>query len=104
MNKNAIKKFAVWARTELIVRVSLKGAEYGITEDKMEDANADSINGKVLSNNEKKQRMALIERIKEKGYKQVMEEVAYTWFNRFFCVALYGSQWVPSISCTRIYR
>ena len=83
MNKNAIKKFAGWARTELIVRVSLKGAEYGITEDKMEDANADSINGKVLSNNEKKQRMALIERIKEKGYKQVMEEVAYTWFNRF---------------------
>ena len=83
MNKNAIKKFAVWARTELIARVSLKGAEYGITEDKMEDANADSVNGKVLSNNEKKQRMALIDRIKEKGYKQVMEEVAYTWFNRF---------------------
>ncbi len=83
MNKNAIKKFAVWARTELIARVSLKGAEYGITEDKMEDANAYSVNGKVLSNNEKKQRMALIERIKEKGYKQVMEEVAYTWFNRF---------------------
>lgn len=83
MNKNAIKKFAVWARTELIARVSLKGVEYGITEDKMEDANADSVNGKVLSNNEKKQRMALIDRIKEKGYKQVMEEVAYTWFNRF---------------------
>ena len=83
MNKNAIKKFAAWARTELIARVSLKGAEYGITEDKMEDANADSVNGKVLSNNEKKQRMALIDRIKEKGYKQVMEEVAYTWFNRF---------------------
>lgn len=83
MNKNAIKKFAVWARIELIARVSLKGAEYGITEDKMEDANADSVNGKVLSNNEKKQRMALIDRIKEKGYKQVMEEVAYTWFNRF---------------------
>ena len=83
MNKNAIKKFAVWARTELIARVSLKGVEYGITEDKMEDANADSVNGKVLSNNEKKQRMALIDRIQEKGYKQVMEEVAYTWFNRF---------------------
>ena len=83
MNKNAIKKFAVWARTELIARVSLKGVEYGITEDKMVDANADSVNGKVLSNNEKKQRMALIDRIQEKGYKQVMEEVAYTWFNRF---------------------
>ena len=30
MDKNAIKKFAVWARTELIARVSLKGVEYGI--------------------------------------------------------------------------
>ena len=28
MDKNAIKKFAVWARTELIARVSLKGVEY----------------------------------------------------------------------------
>ncbi len=83
MNKNTIKKFAVWARNELIARVSLKGVEYGITEDKMVDANTDSVNGKVLSNNEKKQRMALIDRIQEKGYKQVMEEVAYTWFNRF---------------------
>ena len=27
MDKNAIKKFAVWARTELIARVSLKGVE-----------------------------------------------------------------------------
>lgn len=34
MDKNAIKKFAVWARTELIARVSLKGVEYGITEEK----------------------------------------------------------------------
>ena len=43
MDKNAIKKFAVWARTELIARVSLKGVEYGITEDNIEDANADSV-------------------------------------------------------------
>ena len=49
MDKNAIKKFAVWARTELIARVSLKGVEYGITEDKIEDANADSVGGKVLT-------------------------------------------------------
>ena len=83
MDKNAIKKFAVWARTELIARVSLKGVEYGITEDNIEDANADSVGGKVLTANEKKQRQALIAEIKDKGYKQVMEEVAYTWFNRF---------------------
>ena len=83
MDKNAIKKFAVWARTELITRVSLKGVEYGITEDNMEDANADSVGGKVLTADEKKQRQALIAEINDKGYKQVMEEVAYTWFNRF---------------------
>lgn len=83
MDKNAIKKFAVWARTELIARVSLKAVEYGITEDNIEDANADSVGGKVLTVDEKKQRQALIAEIKEKGYGQVMEEVAYTWFNRF---------------------
>ena len=83
MDKNAIKKFAVWARTELIDRVSLKGVEYGITEENIEDANADSVGGKVLTADEKKQRQALIAEINDKGYKQVMEEVAYTWFNRF---------------------
>ena len=83
MDKNAIKKFAVWARNELIARVSLKGVEYGITEDNMVDANADSVGGKVLIANGKKQRRALIAEINDKGYKQVMEEVAYTWFNRF---------------------
>jgi len=57
--------------------------EYGITEDKIEDANADSVGGKVLTVDEKKQRQALIAEINDKGYKQVMEEVAYTWFNRF---------------------
>ncbi len=83
MDKNAIKKFAVWARTELIARVSLKGVEYGITETHTEDASADSVGGKVLTADEKKQRQALIAEIDDKGYKQVMEEVAYTWFNRF---------------------
>ena len=83
MDKNAIKKFAVWARTELVARVSLKGVEYGITEDNIEDADADSVGGKVLTVDEKKQRQALIAEINDKGYKQVMEEVAYTWFNRF---------------------
>lgn len=87
MDKNAIKKFAVWARTELIARVSLKGVEYGITEEGYGETAAEiilgTINGKILTNEEKKQRQALIAEIKDKGYKQVMEEVAYTWFNRF---------------------
>jgi hypothetical protein len=89
MDKNAIKKFAVCARTELIARVSLKGVEYGITEEceqweaDDEHWSVDSVNGKVLTDDEKGQRTACIVEIKDKGYKQVMEEAAYTWFNRF---------------------
>lgn len=83
MDKNAIKKYATWARKELISRVAQKAQQYGITEEEMVDANADSVNGRVLSAEEMQQRKALIARIEEKGYQQVMEEVAYTWFNRF---------------------
>lgn len=83
MDKNAIKKYAVWARRELISRVSQKALQYGITEDNIIPATATSVNGVVLSNEEIKQRKALIDRINEHGYQQVMEEVAYTWFNRF---------------------
>lgn len=83
MDKNAIKQYAVWARKELISRVAQKAQQYGITETEMVDAGADSVNGKVLSAEEMQQRRALIAQINEKGYQQVMEEVAYTWFNRF---------------------
>ena len=83
MDKNAIKKYAVWARKELISRVAQKAQQYGITETEMVDAGADSVNGKVLSAEEMQQRRALIAQINEKGYQQVMEEVAYIWFNRF---------------------
>ena len=83
MDKNAIKKYAVWARRELISRVSQRAALYGITEKDAGDASATSVNGHVLSETEKKQRQALIGQIHSKGYEQVMEEVAYTWFNRF---------------------
>lgn len=83
MDKNAIKKYAVWARKEMLSRVAQKAQQYGITETEMVDAGADSVNGKVLSAEEMQQRRALIAQINEKGYQQVMEEVAYTWFNRF---------------------
>jgi len=83
MDKNAIKKYAVWARREFISRVSQKAQQFGITEKEIVDANADSVNGRLLSPDEKKQRQALIAKIKREDYEQVMEEVAYTWFNRF---------------------
>ena len=83
MNKNAIKKYAIWARRELIERVSQRAMIYGITPKEVGHPDADSVNGHLLSQTEKKQRQALIRNIQAKGFTQVMEEVAYTWFNRF---------------------
>lgn len=83
MDKNAIKKYAVWARRELIERVSQRAMIYGITAKDAGNPNDESVNGHLLSQAEKRQRQALIRNIKTKGYEQVMEEVAYTWFNRF---------------------
>ena len=60
MDKNAIKKYAVWARKELISRVAQKAQQYGITETEMVDAGADSVNGRVLTAQEMQQRRALI--------------------------------------------
>ena len=68
---------------ELISRVSQRALKYGISDKEVGNPNDDSVNGHLLSSTEKKQRAALIAQIKEKGYEQVMEEVAYTWFNRF---------------------
>ncbi len=81
MDKNAIKKYAVWARTELIARVSQKADQYEVSVEA--DPNADSARGVLFTDTQKKQRAALINKVKEEGFEQVMEEVAYTWFNRF---------------------
>ena len=86
MNKNAIQKFAIWARNELIAQVSQRAYQYGIDASGFGDASADTLNGRLLTAEEKSQRQELIKQIKEKGYKQVMEEVAYTWFNRFIAL------------------
>ena len=96
MDKNAIKKYAVWARRELISRVSQKALQYGIAENEYADRNADSVNGKLLTAEEKHQRAALIEQINKNGYEQVMEE-----FLRF---AFYGSKRIFAYAYPRFYR
>lgn len=83
MNKNAIQKYAIWARTELIEQVKQRAFQYAITEKGYSDENATVIAGRVLSPDEKRQRQSFIELIKINGFQQVVEEVAYTWFNRF---------------------
>ena len=86
MDKNAIKKYAVWARREMIDRVRQKAAQYGITDSAIIPADAISIDGVLLSPVVVEQRKALIQQINVKGYQEVIEEVAYTWFNRFIAL------------------
>ncbi|MCR8844362.1 BREX-1 system adenine-specific DNA-methyltransferase PglX [Paenibacillus sp. SC116] len=88
MNKTALKNLATNARKELIEKVKARAFKIGITEENIKKAHIESsgaiyIDGKPLSSIEKEQRDKLISRINEIGFKQVVEEVAYTWFNRF---------------------
>ena len=86
MNKSSIKNYAVWARNELIERVSQKAYEYGVTENSIPALNTETINGRILSQEEKKQLNELIREVKTNGFHHVIEEVAYTWFNRFIAL------------------
>ena len=83
MNKTAIKNYAVWARVQLIESAKQRAYEYGITEKSENDPYANAVGGRLLTAEEKSQRRELIEEIGRKGFEQVMEEAAYTWFNRF---------------------
>src|SRR5699024_615936 len=76
------------ARNELLEKVTLQARKLGITKDKIADASIETsdavyIDGRLLTSLEGKQRNKLISRIEEIGFDQVMEETAYTWFNRF---------------------
>lgn len=96
MNKNAIKSYAVWARNELMKQVAQKSYEYGVTESSLPDYNTDNVNGRLLSSDEKKQLNELINEVKKNGYKHVIEEVAYTWFNRFIALRyMEGNNYLP---------
>lgn len=86
MNKSAIQKFAIWARTTLMEQVAQRAYQYGITKDGYGEENAITVNGMALSPQEQSQRRELVREIQTKGYDQVVEEVAYTWFNRFIAL------------------
>ena len=86
MNKTAIKNFAIWARVQLIEAAKQRAYEYEITEKGENKTGLQTVGGRLLGTAEKKQRDQLIDQIKRKGYTQVMEEAAYTWFNRFIAL------------------
>ncbi|NGU54070.1 BREX-1 system adenine-specific DNA-methyltransferase PglX, partial [Clostridium perfringens] len=88
MDKGKIKSFAIWARRRLIESVSDKASKIGIFENEIKDVVAVQGGFKIVGSEEilplsKEHRDALVSQIKDKGFEQVMEEVAYTWFNRF---------------------
>lgn len=106
MNKTAIRKFAEWAREKLIEDIKYKAGTVGITEngiaEKLPQSTSDTYLYDVgtkdytkISGIEIKQRDAFVKAIqtKERSYKSyqeafenVIEEVAYTWFNRLIAI------------------
>ena len=105
MNKTAIKNFAIWARNKLIADVSYDARLIGITEDGIAKPLPQSFSGTQffdigtaepysISGEAVRQRDKLIEVIQQKekdtdyktAYQYVIEEVAYTWFNRLIAI------------------
>ena len=88
MDKNKIKSYAVWARRAMIEAVKDRAFKVGIEENKIHDIERLQGGFKVagredIFNIPSTHRDTLVKLINEKGYEQVIEEVAYTWFNRF---------------------
>ena len=92
MNKTQLKNFAVAARVALIDRVKDRARGFGIDEKTcagdavIPSKMVQTLGGALLSQTEINQRDALLARIQSRGYDQVMEEAAYTWFNRFIAL------------------
>ncbi|WP_373207404.1 BREX-1 system adenine-specific DNA-methyltransferase PglX [Coprococcus phoceensis] len=120
MNKTAIRKFAEWAREKLIEDIKYKAGIVGITEngiaEKLPQSTSDTYFYDVgtkdytkISGIEIKQRDALVKAIqtKERCYKSyqeafenVIEEVAYTWFNRLIAIRFMEvNDYLPSGVC-----
>ena len=105
MNKTAIKNFAIWARNKLIADICYRAGLMGITEKGIADALPQSTREAefydfgatepyLVAGEAIKQRRQLVSAIREKevdtdyatAYQYIMEEVAYTWFNRLIAV------------------
>ncbi len=90
MNKNKFKSYAQNARCEFIKAVTQSAAVYGINEKETLPCKAKGdfcfINGQDFPKSVLSQRNKLEEHIQLKGFYQVMEDAAYSWFNRFAAI------------------
>ena len=92
MDKNVLKKFAIESRQELMEKVANKINRYFVDEEFNVSQNGEVyvlVNDKHtlrLTKNEYENRQLLVKRIKEITLEQVIEEAAYTWFNRIIAI------------------
>ena len=90
MNKSALKKYAPQARLDFIAAVTRRAELLGLNP--QSPANVEKqgeallINGRAFPAAYGKMRTTLEARIREQGFTQVMEAMAYTWFNRLVAV------------------
>lgn len=89
-NRNVLKKYAPQARLDFIQAVTNRAAQFGITKDGNASGETQGdlfiLNGKAFPRSVANQRNRLISRIANEGFGQVMEAVAYTWFNRLLAI------------------
>ncbi len=90
MNRNKLKAYAPKARRDFIKAVKDRAAFYGLTKKKIEPVTVQGdvaiIGGKPFPKDVAEKRGRLEERIGREGFEQVMEAMAYTWFNRFVAI------------------
>jgi type II restriction/modification system DNA methylase subunit YeeA len=90
MNTGTLKSYAPKARKDFLNSVTDKAALLGITAKEQIPANITGdtavINGRPYSAQIGKQQIELVERVKKEGFQQVMEAIAYSWFNRFMAI------------------
>lgn len=92
MDKAVLRNFAIESRKDLMEKIDRKIKLFYIDEEFKKDNRGDVIvlsNDKhtlTLTRDEDLNRDKLIKRIVELGYNQVVEEAAYTWFNRIIAI------------------
>lgn len=92
MDKAVLKKFAIESRQDLMQRMEKKIKAFYIDEEFSKQQSGDvyilanSKHSLNLSKEEYTKRELLIKRINELGLDQVIEEAAYTWFNRIVAI------------------
>jgi type II restriction/modification system DNA methylase subunit YeeA len=90
MNKNKLKVYAERGRRDFIQAVTERAHIYGIRESGIDPCEVKGdfaiINGRAFPKQVDDQRNMLEEQVKRNGFGQVMEAVAYTWFNRFAAI------------------